>query len=177
MQKKVTVMKSTDFAALLSKYFTKYLPNVRGNSPQTIDSYRNAFILYLEYMEIIHSLKPEKVLVKDYTRKSILDFLKWLKDERGNSVATCNYRLAAMKSFVHYLKFEFPDYMEEYQKILGIPLRRSEQKEISYLKTEGITLLIRQIDINRTNGLRDYVIILILYTTGIRVSDLINIKV
>ncbi len=170
-------MKSTDFAALLSKYFTKYLPNARGNSPQTIDSYRNAFILYLEYMEIIHNLKPEKVLVKDYTRKSILDFLKWLKDERGNSVATCNYRLAAMKSFVHYLKFEFPDYMEEYQKILGIPLRRSEQKEISYLKTEGITLLIKQIDINRTNGLRDYVIILILYTTGIRVSELINIKV
>ena len=67
--------------------------------------------------------------------------------------------------------------MEEYQRILGIPLKKAEQKEISYMKTEGIELLVHQIDVNATNGLRDYVMILILYTTGVRVSELINIKV
>ena len=170
-------MKSTDFATLLSGYFTRYLPNERGSSPQTIDSYRNAFILYLEYMESIWGIKPENLSVKDYTRESILGFLKWLEEERGNSVTTRNYRLAAMKGFVHYLKYEFPDYMEEYQRILGIPLKKTEQKEISYMKTEGVELLVGQIDVNSTNGLRDYVMILILYTTGVRVSELINIKV
>ena len=170
-------MKSTDFATLLSRYFTRYLPNERGSSPQTIDSYKNAFILYLEYMESIWGIKPENLSVKDYTRESILGFLKWLEGERGNSVTTRNYRLAAMKGFVHYLKYEFPDYMEEYQRILGIPLKKAEQKEISYMKTEGIELLVHQIDVNATNGLRDYVMILILYTTGVRVSELINIKV
>ena len=65
-------MKSTDFATLLSRYFTRYLPNERGSSPQTIDSYRNAFILYLEYMESIWGIKPENLSVKDYTRESIL---------------------------------------------------------------------------------------------------------
>ena len=78
-------MKSTDFATLLSGYFTRYLPNERGSSPQTIDSYRNAFILYLEYMESIWGIKPENLSVKDYTRESILGFLKWLEEERGNS--------------------------------------------------------------------------------------------
>ena len=170
-------MKSTDFATLLGRYFTRYLPNERGSSPQTIDSYRNAFILYLEYMEHVGEIKPEKLSVRDYTRESILGFLKWLEEERGNSVTTRNYRLSAMKGFVHYLKYEFPDYMEEYQRILGIPLKKTEQKEISYLKTEGVELLVNQIDVNSTNGLRDYVMILILYTTGVRVSELINIKV
>ena len=170
-------MKSTDFATLLSRYFTRYLPNERGSSPQTIDSYRNAFILYLDYMESLCGIKPEKISVKDYTRKSILGYLSWLETERGNSVTTRNYRLAAMKGFVHYLKYEFPDYMEEYQRILGIPIKKTEQKEISYMKTEGVELLVNQIDINATNGLRDYVILLLLYTTGIRVSELINIKV
>ena len=128
-------------------------------------------------MESIWGIKPENLSVKDYTRESILGFLKWLEEERGNSVTTRNYRLAAMKGFVHYLKYEFPDYMEEYQRILGIPLKKAEQKEISYMKTEGVELLVGQIDVNSTNGLRDYVMILILYTTGVRVSELINIKV
>lgn len=170
-------MKTTDFAKHLSRYFTGYLPNERGSSPQTIDSYRYAFILYLEYMESERGISPEKMTVRDLTRESVLGFLGWLESERDNSPSTRNYRLAAMKGFVHYLKYEFPDYMEEYQRILGIPLKKTLQKEISYMKTEGVDLLVRQIDLNKSNGLRDYIILLLLYTTGIRVSELIMIKV
>lgn len=121
-------MKTTDFAKHLSRYFTQYLPNERGSSPQTIDSYRYAFILYLEYMESKRSIRPEKMTLRDFTRESIRGFLEWLENERDNSPSTRNYRLAAMKGFVHYLKYEFPDYMEEYQKILGIPLKKHNRK-------------------------------------------------
>lgn len=92
-------MKNTDFAIHLGRYFTHYLPNERGSSPQTIDSYRYAFILFLEYMESI-GIPPEKMTVADYTRENIRRFLGWLEDARGNSPATRNYRLAAMKGFV-----------------------------------------------------------------------------
>ena len=131
----------------------------------------------MDYMESVCGIRPEKMSVKDYTRESILGFLNWLEKERRNSATTRNYRLAAMKGFVHYLKYEFPDYMEEYQRILGIPLKKTEQKEISYMKTDGVELLVSQIDTNNTNGLRDYIILMLLYTTGVRVSELINIKV
>ncbi len=169
-------MKNTDFALYLGRYFTRYLPNERGSSPQTIDSYRYAFILFLEYMEV-KGVPPEKISISDFTRESIRGYLDWLESERGNSPATRNYRLAAMKGFVHYLKYEFPDYLDEYQKILAIPLKKTIQKEISYLKTDGVECLVAQIDINRKNGLRDYVILMLLYTTGIRVSELIQIRV
>lgn len=169
-------MKNTDFAIHLSKYFTHYLPNERGSSPQTIDSYRYAFILFLEYMETVGT-PPEKMTVSDYTRKNIRGFLEWLEEVRGNSPSTRNYRLAAMKGFVHYLKYEFPDYLDEYQRILSIPLKKVMQPEISYMKTDGIELLVNQVDLNKKNGLRDYVILMLLYTTGIRVSELIRIRV
>ena len=59
-------MKNTDFATHLGKYFTRYLPNERGSSPQTIDSYRYAFILFLEYMET-KGMPPEKMVIADFT--------------------------------------------------------------------------------------------------------------
>ena len=52
-------MKSTDFATLLGRYFTRYLPNERGSSPQTIDSYRYAFILFLDGFINIEAQFPE----------------------------------------------------------------------------------------------------------------------
>lgn len=169
-------MKNTDFAVHLGRYFTHYLPNERGSSPQTIDSYRYAFILFLEYIDST-GIPPEKITVSDFTRERILGFLGWLEESRNNSPATRNYRLAAMKGFVHYLKYEFPDYLDEYQRILAIPLKKTGQPEISYMKTDGIELLVDQVDLGSKNGLRDYVILLLLYTTGIRVSELIQIRV
>jgi hypothetical protein len=49
--------------------------------------------------------------------------------------------------------YEFPEHLHEYQRILGIPVKKTPQKEISYLKTEGVALLISQVDLNRQNGL------------------------
>ncbi|RCX12112.1 site-specific recombinase XerD [Anaerobacterium chartisolvens] len=170
-------MKTTDFAVYLNKYFTQYMPNERGNSPQSIDSYRYAFILYLEYMESVRKISAERIVLSDFTRETVTGYLNWLGASRKSSPSTRNQRLAALKGFVHYLKYEFPDYLDEYQRILGIPLKKTLRKEISYMKTDGVNLLVEQIDVARTNGLRDYVILLILYTTGIRVTELINIKV
>lgn len=170
-------MKTTDFAVYLNRYFTKYMPNDKGSSPQTIDTYRYAFILFLEYMNEERKINADKLRLLDFTRESVVGYLGWLEKKRKCSISSRNIRLAAMKGFVHYLKYEYPDYLEEYQKILGIPLKKAPTKEISYMKTDGVELLVNQVDLNDSNGLRDYVMILILYTTGIRVSELINIKV
>lgn len=170
-------MKTTDFAVYLNKYFTKYMPNEKGCSPQTIDSYRYAFILFLEYMTQERRISADRLQLSDFTRELVLGYLEWIEEKRKCSSSSRNLRLAAIKGFVHYLKYEYPDYLEEYQKILGISLKKAPAKEISYMKTDGVELLVKQVNLNHRNGLRDYVIILILYTTGIRVSELINIKV
>lgn len=170
-------MKTTDFARYLNKYFISHLPDNRGSTPQTIDSYRYSFILFLTYMEEIQKIPAEKLRISDLTYTTVIGFLNWLQEKRGNSITTRNQRQAAINGFLHFLKYEYPDYMEEYQKILSIPVKKAPQKEISYLKTDGIKLLVDQIDINGSNGLRDYVMLLLMYTTGLRVSELIQIRV
>lgn len=170
-------MKRTDFAVYLNKYFIDYLPNICGSTPQTIDSYRYSFILFLTYMQDEHNISADKVNISDLTWKNVLNYLDWLQRKRSNGISTRNQRQAALNSFVRFLMYEFPEHLPEYQKILGIPIKKAPQKEISYLKTDGVALLIRQVDSNRQNGLRDYVILSLLYTTGIRVSELIQIRI
>lgn len=170
-------MKTTDFALYLNKYFTVYLPNESGSTPMTIDSYRYAFILYLTCVQEELHISADRIQISDLTRKNVLLFLKWLQEKRQNSIATRNQRQAAIKSFVRFLMYEFPEHLDEYQRILGIPIKKSPQKEISYMKTDGVQLLMAQVDVQSSNGLRDYIMLSFLYTTGLRVSELINIRV
>lgn len=170
-------MKKTTFAVYLNKYFVEYLPNTCGSSPQTIDSYRYTFILFLTYMKEKHHISADKLEIADITYNNIGLFLNWLQDTRSNVVSTRNQRQAALNSFIRFLMYEFPDHLDEFQKILSIPIKRAPSKEISYLKTDGVSLLIHQVDLNQTNGLRDYVILSLLYTTGIRVGELIQIRI
>ena len=169
-------MKTTKFAYYLNKFFTVALPNSKGSTPTTIDSYRYAFIHFLAYMEE-KKIPADKIEISDLTYKTVLEFLEWLQTKKKNSIATRNQRQAAINSFIRYLMYEFPEYMTEFQLILGLPIKKAPRKEISYLKTEGVRLLFEQVNIQTRNGLRDYVLLTLLYTTGIRVSELINIKV
>lgn len=170
-------MKQTDFAILLNRFLTDFLLNKRGCSPKTIDSYRYAFIFLLEYYAEVVDISADQITIKDLTYERMLDFFDWLQEERKNSISSRNQRQAAINSFIRYLMYEKPDFLNEYQKILGIPVKRAPQKEISYLKADGIASLMKCIDMDRSNGLRDYVMLMLMYTTGIRVSELINIRV
>ena len=170
-------MKMTNFAVYLHKFLTFYLPNSRGSTPQTIDSYRYSFILFLTYMKEEHQTPADKVDISDLTYNNMISYLDWLQTARSNGVATRNQRQSAMNSFIRYLMYEFPEQLHEYQRILSIPIKNTHQKAISYLKTDGIALLMRQVDLNKRNGLRDHVILSLLYTTGIRVGELIQIRV
>lgn len=128
-------------------------------------------------MEEEKRISADKVKISDLNYLSVSCFLRWLQEKRGNGISTRNQRQAAINSFVKYLMYEFPEYLSEYQRILGFPVKKAPQKEISYLKTDGVKLFLNQVDTRTTNGLRDYVILTLLYTTGIRVSELINIRV
>jgi len=169
-------VKPTKFAHYLNKFFTVYLPNIGGHTPATVDSYRYAFMMFLAYMEE-RGTDADLLDVHHLTRQNILGFLEWLQVSRNNSIATRNQRQAAINSFIRYLMYEFPDSLAEFQQILSLPIKKAPQKEIPYLKTDDVKLLFKQIGTDTDSGIRDFAMLTLLYTTGIRVSELIGIKV
>jgi site-specific recombinase XerD len=170
-------MKRTDFAVYLNKFLTDYLPNACGSSPQTIDSYRYSFIYFLQFLLEEQGIPADKVDISDLTYDKVIAFLGWLQGSRRNSISTRNQRQSSLNSFIRFLMYEFPEHLDEYQRVLAIPIKKAPQKEISYLKTDGAALLMSKVDIDKMNGLRDYVMLSLMYTTGIRVSELVQIRV
>ena len=165
-------MKQTDFAICLNRFLTDFLVNKKGCSPKTIDSYRYAFIYLLDYYNEILGIPADQITIKSLTYERLLGFLDWLQSERKSGIATRNQRQAAINCFIRFLMYEKPEFLNECQKILGIPVKKAPQKEISYLKTDGVSALMDQVDTRKADGLRDYVMLMLLYSTGIRVKDL-----
>lgn len=87
-------MKSLDFALLLSKYLTQYLPAQRDLSSNTICSYRDTFKLLLIFCRDIQGFNIAKLPMTQLDRKCIEDFILWLRNIRKSSPSTCNQRLA-----------------------------------------------------------------------------------
>lgn len=168
--------KTTDFAKLLSRYFTVYLMSQRGCSAVTIAAYRQVFVQFLLFMEETRGKTPEKILMKDITRETVSDFLEWLETEKQCSVNTRNHRLAVVRSFASFVKYDSPAYLNECLRILSIKFKKVEQGEISYLKPDGMKLLLEQPDRTTPAGRRDLLMLSLMSTTGIRVSELISIR-
>ncbi|WP_297613128.1 tyrosine-type recombinase/integrase [uncultured Sutterella sp.] len=170
-------MSKLTFSALLQRFFINYLPMHKGASNQTIDSYRYAFIIFLRYVRDVIHKKQEKIEIKDFNYETIYNFLEWLETNKKNSPSTRNSRKAALDSFARFVMCEYPDHSAECLKILSIPHKKFKHKEISYLKPDGVKLFLDQVDISKRSGLKIYTMLTIMYSTGIRVSELINIRV
>lgn len=100
-----------NFSKLLSDYFLKYLVNQKKASENTIKTYRDAFVLLLEFMESNRFIKAYKIKINDFSYEMINEFLNWLEEVKGVSISTRNNRLAAIKSFFRYVSYIDPEYL------------------------------------------------------------------
>jgi len=169
--------KINDFAWYLSLFLSKYLPGQRNLSTNTISSYRDTFKLFLVFCDNAKGLKPEKVTLNSVTREIITDFLEWIEKERKCSIATRNQRLSAIHAFFRYVQKESPDNLFEIHRILKIPLKKKPKPLVSYLKAHELKILFEQPDISSKHGRRDLVLLVLMYDSAARVSELIDLKI
>ena len=169
-------MKRQDFDYYMKKFLDEYLPDIKGCSSLTVDSYRDAFIYLLDFFEEVKGIKDTDIAIKDLTYKNIVEFYPWYERTHKCSAATRNQRQAAINSFMKYLMHQFPEHIYEGKRILSIPSKHTEKKAISYLKTDGLALYFSTIDDSTPDGFRDKVMVTVLHSTGVRVSELIGIR-
>ena len=152
----------TDFATSIQAFFCEHLLQQKGVSPRTGNAYRDTFRLWLEYLCCVVRKPAEKVQLSDLCADNVTGFLQYLEKERHNSIRTRNVRLAAVRSFVHYvIAVRAPDRLPELQRILTIPCRRFVRPLIGFLSREEMEAILQAPDQSWT-GCRDRLLLTLL---------------
>jgi integrase/recombinase XerD len=170
-------MKTTDFARYLTQYLSSYLPGQRNVSAHTITSYRDTFKLLLTFCHDERGISPDCLTLAHIDDDLIRSFLAWIEEIRKCSIATRNQRLAAIHAFFRYVQTETPERLLMHQRILAIPLKKTGKPAVAYLTTEALEAILQQPDRTIPAGRRDLLVLTVLYDSGARVSELINLLV
>jgi len=168
-------MKPTDFSKCLTDYLTQYLPVECGVSRNTVQTYSHTFMIFLRYMHQEECIHPENLHLKDITKEKVIRFLDWLEKERECSVSTRNARLATLHSFFRFIQYRDVTGLRQWQEILSIRFKKNASPEMAYLTVDGLKHLLKQPDIHTKYGRRDLALLGLLYDSGARVQELINL--
>ena len=169
-------MKMTDFAKSMTVFFWSYLPGVKNMSRNTIRTYSDAFRLLLVFCRDVCDISPENLSFEKFDEVLVSDFLEWLQNERGNSVATRNLRLSAIQAFARYVQVQQPGLTDLCQRILQIPNRKYQLPTIRYLTLEQTKTLLESPNASRRSGRRDVTLMSVLYDTAARVQELCDLR-
>jgi site-specific recombinase XerD len=170
-------MKPTDFATHLTEFLSIYLPRQKNASKNTIASYRDTFKLLLRFCLEQKDIPAEKLNMSMLTHIIITDFLEWVEEERKCCIATRNQRLAAIHSFFRYAQYEEPSGILHFQKIIALPIKKAPRPSVPHLTPETMKLLLSQPDKMTVKGRRDITLLSVLYDSGCRVQELINLRI
>jgi len=165
----------TDFAIFLQAFFTNYLAGERRASQHTIRSYRDTFVLLIDYMKDVSGIPADKLMMANFSRDVILSFLNWLQENKKSGVSTRNQRYAAIRSFCDYLQYKDPARLALWQSIRSIKTKNVTKTTVSYLTVEGIKCLLEQVSTYTGRGRRDLALLSLLYESGARVQELIDL--
>ncbi len=165
-----------NFSALVQAFFTDRLLRQRRASPNTIAGYRDTFRLLLRFAKQRLGKAPTKLSLENLDTAFVGDFLDHLEKERGNGVRSRNTPLAAIHSFFHYVAFQEPAHAEQCRRVLAIPSKRYERRQIEYLTVQEIDALLAGPDETTWMGRWDRALMRVGIQTGLRVSELIGLR-
>ena len=166
---------TSDLPALIERWFTDRLMRHRGASANTVASYRDTFRLLFAFAQERLRRPPSKLSLTDLDAPFICAFLDDLEAHRSATARTRNLRLTAIRSFFGYASFEVPAHSAHIQRVLAIPTKRCDKRQLHFLSRPEIDAILSCPDQSTWIGRRDYALLLLAVQTGLRLSELVGL--
>lgn len=167
----------TDFFNAIRSYLLEYLPKQKCCSPNTIKSHKNTLNLFVSYLRSVKDLKVESINFSGINRQTIIDFLNWLVDGRGCSLSSRNQRLSIIRTFLEYAGQLDCTQMALALSVKKIPAAKHPKKIVDFLSENALKALLEQPDTSKLNGIRDRFFMMLMYDTGARCGELLDMKI
>lgn len=169
---------TSDFLSHLDAFITTYLPCSVGASPNTVKSYKYAFRLLIEFMYKEKGIEADKITFDKLDYKTLTDFFTWIESVRGCSASTKNQRLSAIASFSAYAQNRnFAAASVFRNSVNKIPIKKAQYKQRAILSRQEVTILLTLPNENREIGLRDKILLSLMYASGARAQEICDLTV
>ena len=166
----------TPIAPHITAFLQHRLLVERNASDNTCDSYAYAFKLLFEYASDCHQVAPTALCLEQLDAPLVVAFLNHLETARGNGPSSRNARLAAIKSFMHFMSYRVPSAMEQIRRIVAIPAKRAETRLVKHLTVEEMQSILDAPVPNHRDGIRDRAMLHLCFAGGLRVSELVGLR-
>lgn len=170
-------MNQQTLPSVIHRYFLEYLPRHKGLQPSTIRSYRDSLRLFLIFVAEAKRLGVSELELEHLDYPVVQAFLHNMEAERSNAISTRNQRLTALHVFYEYLARTVPEMLPSCAKVAAIPMKRCPLPEMTFLGRDEIEAMFACIPAQDRLSARDRALMLLLYNTGARVSEVAQLKV
>ena len=144
--------------------YIQYLKIEKGLSPSTLSSYENDLSQFIEFLGDINDTRElDKYILNDYISNLSI---------QGLSTSSITRKLSSIKNFYKYIKSENINSDIKYD----VEAPKKEKHLPSYLTVEEVQMLFSMPDMSTVSGFRDKTMLVFMYATGLRVSELVNLK-
>lgn len=166
----------TPIAPHITAFLQQRLPIERRASEHTCESYAYAFKLLFEYASARVKVAPSALNLEQIDAPLILDFLHHLETQRENGQTSRNTRLAAIKSFMHFMEFRVPSALEQIRRVLAIPSKKADARLVRHLTNEELQSILSAPDPSSWSGVRDRAMLHLCFAAALRVSELVGLR-
>ena len=166
----------TSLATHVSAFFATYLPKAKGASPHTMRAYRDAIAQFISFAAETAGKDVESLEMHDVGREALEAFLEHLESERGASVPTRNHRLAAAHALFRYIQLRDMAWLETCNGVLAVEKKRCPAPLVGHIGIDGMRAVLAQPDPSTQSGLTHLALLSLLYESGARVQELIDVR-
>lgn len=160
----------------ICSFLEVYLPKMRKCSPNTIRSYRKTISSLLDFVVAKRNVPLSGITFSMINASIVAAFLDSV-EASGASVTTRNQRLQAIRSFFSYAAMIDPAYIFYKNEVNKVPVKKnSSRMVVDYLSEAALKVLLEQPDTSTEKGLRDFLLLLLMYDSAARVQEIVDIR-
>jgi site-specific recombinase XerD len=173
----MTIVKDETLFGLIHDYFKVYLPNRRQASVHTIKAYRKSMDALLDFVKNQKKIELYEIEFSMIDHRMIAAFLDSV-EESGCSISTRNHRMACIRSFYKYAAKMEPLAVVHRLEVCKVPVKNLTKPDIiNYMSESAVKAVLDMPNPDSTKGLRDQFFMVLLYDTGARIDELVNVRI